>query len=180
MQDVHWAGVRFCDLLAAAQPSAAAHALTFVSAEQPYVDSLTLEQARLADALLAYAMDGKPLSRAHGAPVRVVIPEMYGYKNVKWVAADRRLRDADTGYWEQRGYDRDAWVGRSNGYYAPLRRAVHPHRAGAALGARVRVPRPARLGARPLPAGSRRLVGRRPWSRTSTSGRRSPGRRRSR
>ena len=35
--------------------------------------------------MLAYEMDGKPLPREHGAPLRVVIPEMYGYKNVKWV-----------------------------------------------------------------------------------------------
>ncbi len=35
--------------------------------------------------MLAYEMDGKPLRREHGAPVRLVIPEMYGYKNVKWV-----------------------------------------------------------------------------------------------
>ena len=43
--------------------------------------------------LLAYEMDGKPLSRDHGAPVRVVIPDMYGYKGVKWVERiDRRRR----------------------------------------------------------------------------------------
>ena len=30
-------------------------------------------------------MDDAPLTRAHGAPVRLVIPEMYGYKNVKWL-----------------------------------------------------------------------------------------------
>ena len=35
--------------------------------------------------MLAYEMDGKPLPRVHGAPVRLVIPEMYGYKNVKWL-----------------------------------------------------------------------------------------------
>ena len=35
--------------------------------------------------MLAYEMDGKPLPRVHGAPLRLVIPEMYGYKNVKWV-----------------------------------------------------------------------------------------------
>ena len=116
VKNVHWAGVRFSDVLAAAQPSAAAHALTFVSAEQPYTDSLTLEQARLGDTMLAYEMDGKPLSRAHGAPVRVVIPEMYGYKNVKWVERIVVSANADAGYWEQRGYDVDAWVGKSNGY----------------------------------------------------------------
>jgi hypothetical protein len=47
-----------------------------------YEDSLTLEQAGLADAMLAYELDGQPLRREHGVPARVVIPEMYGYKNV--------------------------------------------------------------------------------------------------
>jgi DMSO/TMAO reductase YedYZ molybdopterin-dependent catalytic subunit len=112
---VHWAGIRFGDLLAAAQPQAAAKALTFVSAEKPYTDSLTLEQAALPDAMLAYEMEGEPLSREHGAPVRVVIPDMYGYKNVKWVERIVVTGRAEDGYWEENGYDRDAWVGHSNG-----------------------------------------------------------------
>jgi DMSO/TMAO reductase YedYZ molybdopterin-dependent catalytic subunit len=114
---VRWGGVRFRDLLAAAggaKPEG--HVLTFVSAEKPYVDSLTLHQAELHDVMLAYEMNGKPLPREHGAPVRVVIPEMYGYKNVKWVERVVVAADALPGYWEQRGYDIDAWVGRSNGY----------------------------------------------------------------
>ena len=116
VKDVHWAGVRFRDLLAPAGPLPDATTLTFVSAEEPYVDTLTLDQARLGDAMLAYEMDGKPLAREHGAPVRVVIPEMYGYKNVKWVSRIVVGADSGPGYWEQRGYDVDAWVGRSNGY----------------------------------------------------------------
>jgi DMSO/TMAO reductase YedYZ molybdopterin-dependent catalytic subunit len=115
VQDVRWAGVRFRDVLARARPRSHARVLTFVSAERPYVDTLTLEQAELADAMLAYEMDGKPLRREHGAPVRVVIPEMYGYKNVKWVERITIGAEAAPGYWEQRGYDVDAWVGRSNG-----------------------------------------------------------------
>jgi DMSO/TMAO reductase YedYZ molybdopterin-dependent catalytic subunit len=116
VSNVRWGGVRFRDLLAAARPTSAARALTFTSAEQPYTDSLTLAQAELKDAMLAYEMDGKPLSRPHGAPVRVVIPDMYGYKNVKWVERITVTDQAETGYWEQRGYDTDAWVGRSNGF----------------------------------------------------------------
>jgi DMSO/TMAO reductase YedYZ molybdopterin-dependent catalytic subunit len=116
VQNVHWAGVRVRDVLAAARPSPAAHALRFVSMEEPYVDYLTLEQAALADVMLAYEMDGRPLSRAHGAPLRLVIPEMYGYKNVKWLERIELVPRAGSGYWEQLGYDRDAWVGRSNGY----------------------------------------------------------------
>ena len=116
VSNVRWAGVRFDDLLALAKPSSGAAALTFTSAEKPYTDSLTLSQAELKDAMLAYGMNGKPLSRAHGAPVRVVIPDMYGYKNVKWVERITLTSAPETGYWEQRGYDVDAWVGHSNGF----------------------------------------------------------------
>lgn len=112
--DVRWAGVRFADLLAAARPRPGATALNFVSAEVPYTDTLTLRQAELPDTMLAYEQDGKPLSRAHGAPVRAVIPQMYGYKSVKWVDRIVVTSEPVVGYWEQRGYDRDAWIGRSN------------------------------------------------------------------
>ena len=114
VKNVRWAGVRFRDLLATARPRQRASVLSFVSAERPYVDTLTVRQAGLADAMLAYEMDGKPLRREHGAPVRVVIPEMYGYKNVKWVDRIVVGDHLERGYWEQRGYDVDAWVGRSN------------------------------------------------------------------
>lgn len=113
---VRWAGVRTDDLLAVAggvQPGA--RAIDFVSAETPYIDTLTLDQARAADALLAYDMDDEPLTREHGAPARFVMPRMYGYKGVKWVARLRVTDRVTPGYWEQRGYDTDAWVGHSNG-----------------------------------------------------------------
>ncbi|MHB8656551.1 MAG: molybdopterin-dependent oxidoreductase [Solirubrobacteraceae bacterium] len=112
---VRWGGVRFADLLARAKPTAAAKAMTFVSAEYPYVDQLTLEQLRAPDAMLAYEMDGAPLSRPHGAPARVVMPQMYGYKGVKWLERIIVTDQIGDGFWEQRGYDRDAWIGRSNG-----------------------------------------------------------------
>jgi DMSO/TMAO reductase YedYZ molybdopterin-dependent catalytic subunit len=110
VKNVHWAGVRFADLLALARPQPTAHALRFESAEEPYVDSLTVQQATLADAMLAYEMNGKPLTRAHGFPARVVIPEMYGYKNVKWMRRISLIPEPIDGYWEGLGYDRDAWV----------------------------------------------------------------------
>jgi DMSO/TMAO reductase YedYZ molybdopterin-dependent catalytic subunit len=112
---VHWAGVRFAELLKAARPKPHGRALTFVSAEQPYTDSLTLAQALRRDTMLAYEMNGKPLPREHGAPVRVVIPAMYGYKNTKWVQRITVAPGPIDGFWENRGYDRDAWVGHSNG-----------------------------------------------------------------
>jgi DMSO/TMAO reductase YedYZ molybdopterin-dependent catalytic subunit len=117
VKGVRWGGVRFHDLLTEAQPLPQAHALHFVSAEQPYEDFLTMQQVGLSQVMLAYEMNGKPLAREHGAPVRVVIPEMYGYKNVKWVERIELVASPSAGYWEQRGYDADAWVGRSNGFF---------------------------------------------------------------
>jgi DMSO/TMAO reductase YedYZ molybdopterin-dependent catalytic subunit len=114
--NVHWAGVRLNDVFDLVRPLPEAGALQFVSAENPYVDYLSMQQALLKDVLLAYEMDGKPLPREHGAPLRLVIPDMYGYKNVKWVEQISLVSKQGAGYWEQRGYDVDAWVGRSNGF----------------------------------------------------------------
>jgi DMSO/TMAO reductase YedYZ molybdopterin-dependent catalytic subunit len=115
VDDVAWSGVRFADLLAAARPLPGARALRFESAEEPYVDSLSLDQALAPDAMLAHGMDGSPLQRKHGAPARVVMPRMYGYKGVKWVQRIVVTDRVADGYWQQRGYDRDAWIGGSNG-----------------------------------------------------------------
>ena len=116
VDNVRWGGVRFSDLLALAEPLPSAKAIRFVSLEQPYNDSLTLDQARLPNVMLAFDMDGQPLSRPHGSPARVVIPEMYGYKGVKWLTKMELVDHQPTGYWEGLGYDQNAWVGRSNGY----------------------------------------------------------------
>jgi DMSO/TMAO reductase YedYZ molybdopterin-dependent catalytic subunit len=116
VHDVRWSGVRFSHLLEKVQPHPTAKAIRFVSLEQPYDDSLTLAQVHLHDVMLALDMDGQPLTRPHGSPARVVIPEMYGYKGVKWLTRMELLDHQPTGYWEGLGYDQNAWVGHSNGY----------------------------------------------------------------
>jgi len=40
---------------------------------------------------------------------------MYGYKSLKWLSGIEVVNTVVPGYWEQRGYDIDAWVGASNG-----------------------------------------------------------------
>jgi DMSO/TMAO reductase YedYZ molybdopterin-dependent catalytic subunit len=116
VHDVRWGGVRFSHILDLVEPLPSAKALRFDSLEVPYNDSLTLEQVGLHDAMLALEMDGQPLSRPHGSPARVVIPEMYGYKGVKWLTRIELMDRQPTGYWEGLGYDQNAWVGHSNGY----------------------------------------------------------------
>ena len=116
VKNVDWKGVRLQTIFDHAEPLENAHALQFVSAEVPYIDYLTKKQSLLPDVMLAYEMDGKPLAREHGAPLRLVIPDMYGYKGVKWLDRINLVPQPGDGYWELLGYDRDAWVGHSNGY----------------------------------------------------------------
>ena len=80
-----------------------------------YTESLTMDQARLPDVIIAYQMLGAPVTRPHGGPVRLYIPEMYGYKSIKWLSKISVTAVEDGGYWEQYGYDLNAWIGRSNG-----------------------------------------------------------------
>jgi DMSO/TMAO reductase YedYZ molybdopterin-dependent catalytic subunit len=112
---VAWTGIRLSDLLDRAQPHAGAHAVKFYSFDGVYTESLSMEQARHPDVLLAYKIDHKPLPRSQGAPLRLVVPGMYGYKFAKWVNRVELIPQPIDGYWEQNGYDRDAYIGRSNG-----------------------------------------------------------------
>jgi DMSO/TMAO reductase YedYZ molybdopterin-dependent catalytic subunit len=114
---VHWRGIRLQTLWDMAHPLPEARYVNFVSLEQPYVDTLSLKQTTMPQVMLAHTMEGAPLPREHGAPLRLVIPEMYGYKGVKWLHRIELVDRLVPGYWEQRGYDVDAWVGRSNGYF---------------------------------------------------------------
>ena len=48
-------------------------------------------------------------------PARLYVAPMYGYKSLKWLASIELTKEVEAGYWEERGYDVDGWVGRSNG-----------------------------------------------------------------
>ena len=68
--------------------------------------------------LLAWEMDGQPLSVPHGAPLRVVAPTRYFYKSVKWVREIRLLPHDVLGYWERGGYHNNADFWREERYVA--------------------------------------------------------------
>jgi DMSO/TMAO reductase YedYZ molybdopterin-dependent catalytic subunit len=111
---VRWAGVRLRDVMDRAGVQADATAVRFVSFDGTYTESLTVAQARRADVLVAYELEGEALSSEHGGPARLYLAPMYGYKSCKWLQTIELTRHVEPGYWEQRGYDVDGWVGRSN------------------------------------------------------------------
>jgi len=112
---VKWKGVRLADVIARAAPQAGATAVEIESFDGAYTETLTLEQARRDDVIVAYELEGKPISAAHGGPVRLYVAPMYGYKSLKWLQRITLVAKPEPGYWEQQGYDVDAWIGKSNG-----------------------------------------------------------------
>jgi DMSO/TMAO reductase YedYZ molybdopterin-dependent catalytic subunit len=108
-------GVRLSRLLDAAGVRSTARAVRFTCFDGTYTESLTLSQARRDDVLVALRMQDKPVSHAHGGPVRLYVAPMYFYKSAKWLSGIEVTDKVEPGYWEHWGYDVDGWVGRSNG-----------------------------------------------------------------
>ncbi|MFI6144291.1 molybdopterin-dependent oxidoreductase [Streptomyces sp. NPDC051109] len=108
-------GVPLTRLLDAAGVRPEARAIRFSCFDGTYTESLTLPQARRDDVMVALRMQDKPLSHSHGGPVRLYVAPMYFYKSAKWLSGITLTRDVEPGYWEDLGYEVDAWVGRSNG-----------------------------------------------------------------
>ncbi|MFH9466959.1 molybdopterin-dependent oxidoreductase [Streptomyces clavifer] len=108
-------GVGLSALLDAAGVRPEGRAVRFTCFDGAYSESLTMEQARRADVLVALRMRDEPLSHSHGGPVRLYVAPMYFYKSAKWLSGITVTDSVRPGYWEELGYDVDAWVGRSNG-----------------------------------------------------------------
>ncbi len=116
VHDVKWVGVRLSEVMDRAGVKEGAWGVRFVSFDGVYTETLSMEQARRDDVIVAYEMDGKPVSSAHGGPARLYVAPMYGYKSIKWLQTiELTETEPPVGYWEARGYDNDAWIGKSNG-----------------------------------------------------------------
>ncbi|MBV9507409.1 MAG: molybdopterin-dependent oxidoreductase, partial [Acidobacteriia bacterium] len=72
--------------------------------EQQFGRSITLENATKPDPLLAYALNGEPLTREQGFPVRLLMPGWYGVCNVKWLAEVHLQEDRYLGNYQARWY----------------------------------------------------------------------------
>ena len=107
---VHWEGVRLADVLDRAGLHPAAKALTFESYDQADTESLTLDQARLPDVVVALRMLGGPITTEHGGPVRLYVAPMFGYKSIKWLSAIRVVDVVQPGFWERNGYPVNGWI----------------------------------------------------------------------
>jgi DMSO/TMAO reductase YedYZ molybdopterin-dependent catalytic subunit len=116
---VTWAGARLVDLAAftglasttgkPGDPLAIpAQLLPYVSLQTPnqkYFVGLDIASALHPQTLLCYEMNGQPLTREHGAPLRLSIPIKYGIKSLKQIGKIQFTSQRPSDYWELKGYD---------------------------------------------------------------------------
>jgi hypothetical protein len=104
-----WKGVPLGDVLDMVGVQAGAEEVVF-RASDGYHSSLTLEEAYEGDVLLCYEMNGEPLPRGQGFPLKLVAPGKYGYKWVKWIHTIEVVDYDHMGYWESKGWDDHAEI----------------------------------------------------------------------
>ncbi len=100
----NFSGVRLADFLKAIGADPTAKFVTVACADD-YYESIDMATARHPQSLLCYEMYGRPLTREHGAPLRLSIPTKIGYKQAKYLT-DLKVTNVleKIGYWEDQGY----------------------------------------------------------------------------
>lgn len=77
---------------------------TTLKVQQQFARSITLENALKPAPMLAWALNGQPLDRDHGFPLRLIMPGWYGVANVKWLAEIHLQEDRFLGNYQARWY----------------------------------------------------------------------------
>ena len=98
-----WTGVPFSEIVKCIRLKPEAR-YAMVHCFGGYTTNLSLDVLLASDVLLAYELDGQPLSLEHGGPIRLVVPNRYGWKSAKWVKGLEFMHKDSPGFWEERGY----------------------------------------------------------------------------
>ena len=105
--DCKWGGVRMLEILDQVRPHSCAEHVLFVSYDG-YTTNVPVEAVYSKHTLLATSLNGEPLSKQYGGPVRVIIPHLYAWKSAKFVKRIQFTNKMELGYWEKRGYSNTA------------------------------------------------------------------------
>ncbi len=105
--DNRWRGVSAQSVLDLVRPLPEAKHVIF-TAYDGYTTNIPLERFGQSDVFLVHSWEGKPLTRAHGGPVRMLVPKLYLWKSAKWLRRIQFTVSDHKGFWETRGYHNDA------------------------------------------------------------------------
>ncbi|HEY8133282.1 MAG TPA: molybdopterin-dependent oxidoreductase [Thermoanaerobaculia bacterium] len=100
-----WSGARLSDLMAKLPPPPGTRYVAMETPGRAYYVGLDMQSAMHPQTLLAYELNGQPLTWQHGAPLRLAIPVKYGIKNIKRIGTIRYADVRPADYWAERGYD---------------------------------------------------------------------------
>jgi len=103
IRDSEWEGVPIADLLKPSGPKPEAKWMMF-HCEEGYTAPVLLSDAFAQGSIIAFKLNGKPLSAEQGFPARPFIPDLYLWKSAKWVNRMELMEDYRDGYWENYGY----------------------------------------------------------------------------
>jgi DMSO/TMAO reductase YedYZ molybdopterin-dependent catalytic subunit len=101
--DNHWGGLLATELMTRVKLRPEARHV-MVHAEYNYTANLPLADFLRPTTIFALRHDGEPLTYEHGYPVRLMVPNLYAWKSVKWVRGIEFLDSEQPGFWEQNGY----------------------------------------------------------------------------
>ncbi|MEO8285814.1 MAG: molybdopterin-dependent oxidoreductase [Chloroflexota bacterium] len=124
--NANWKGVDFGELLRRAKPQSGASEI-IVRAADGYADSFPLKIGLDSGVVLAYQMNGADLVGKHGYPVRLLVPNIYGMKNCKWLTEVELTNNDFQGYWEAQGWSDTA-------VYQTMSRIDYPDKNSIAAG----------------------------------------------
>jgi len=100
-----WTGARLSDVMAKFPPPRMPRYVAMETPDRGYYVGLDIDSAMHPQTLLAYELNGAPLTWQHGAPLRLAIPVKYGVKNIKRIGTIRYTDVRPADYWAERGYD---------------------------------------------------------------------------
>jgi len=104
-QIVTWGGTRFSNFAALYPEMSQQPIVGLQTPDNVYQVSLDMDSMMHPQTLLAWELNGEPLTSDHGAPVRLATPLKYGIKQIKRVGRIQFASERTLDYWEERGYD---------------------------------------------------------------------------
>jgi DMSO/TMAO reductase YedYZ molybdopterin-dependent catalytic subunit len=113
--DLIWEGIRFQEIIRLVEPKVEAEFTTFECADG-FTTSLSIKTLMGDHVILAYQVNGRYLEIGTGAPLRLIVPGKYAYKNAMWITKILFTSQKQNGYWESRGYSDTADVWKNDRY----------------------------------------------------------------
>ncbi len=133
ISNAKWTGVQLMTLLNDAGVKDGAVEVKLYGADG-YVDTFAIQKALAPTTMLAYSMNGEPLPQRHGGPVRLLVPGLFGEKNIKWITGIEVVDYDAKGFYEQQGWGPNFAPYTRSDFYSPRLRSgsafKDPFRAG--------------------------------------------------